>query len=94
MLEGTVFSFAFSGDPACGKVLFIAKLLLLLVIILVIISFLPLWVMTVLSLSTPGFSVAESWWSALGTLCWQVLSVCYPAGGVIRAPSQARIKLP
>uniref|UniRef100_A0AC11EKD4 Uncharacterized protein n=1 Tax=Ovis aries TaxID=9940 RepID=A0AC11EKD4_SHEEP len=56
--------------------------------------FLPFWVMTALSPSTPGFSVAESWWSALRILCWQVLSVCYPAGGVIWAPSQARIKLP
>ena len=73
MLEGTIFSFVFSGDPAHGKVLSIAKLLLLLVIILVIISFLPLWVMTVLGPSTPGFSVAESWWSTLGTLCWCVI---------------------
>lgn len=94
MLEGTVFSFVFLGDPARGKVSSIAKLLLLLVMMLVIVSFLPFWVMTALSPSTPGFSVAESWWSALRILCWQVLSVCYPAGGVIRAPSQARIKLP
>ena len=87
MLEGTVFFFVVSGDPVCGEVLSIAKLLLLLVIILVIISSLPFWVMKVLSPCTPGFSFAKSWWFTLRALCWQVLAVYYPLGGVIWAPS-------